>query len=104
MKLAEGVTRRIKGRIAEAGIRRRDVARAIGYSESMFSLILQGDRTMPSDFESRVYAALDLLEAAEKAGQEARQRVLSAGRPTPADALKGAAQGEDRADGNFDVG
>ena len=68
---------KIKGRIAEAGVRRRDVAHAVGYSESMFSLILQGDRTMPLDFDSRVRAAIDRLETAEKAAQEARERVLA---------------------------
>ena len=69
--------KKIKGRIAEAGVRRRDVAHAIGYSESMFSLILQGDRTLPLDFDSRVRAAIDRLETAEKAAQEARERVLA---------------------------
>ena len=69
--------KKIKGRIAEAGVRRRDVAHAIGYSESMFSLILQGDRTMPLDFDSRVRAAIDRLEAAEQAATEARERVLA---------------------------
>ena len=71
--------KKIKGRIAEAGVRRRDVAHAIGYSESMFSLILQGDRTMPLDFDSRVRAAIDRLEAAEQAGTEARERALAEG-------------------------
>ena len=69
--------KKIKGRIAEAGIRRRDVAKAVGYSEAMFSLILQGDRTMPPDFEVRVRAALDRLERAERAAEEARARVLA---------------------------
>ena len=77
MTVAAEVARRIKGRIAEAGVRRRDVAHAIGYSESMFSLILQGDRTMPLDFDFRVRAAIDRLETAEKAAQEARERVLA---------------------------
>ena len=39
-------------------------------------LILQGDRTMPPDFEARVNAALDRLEEAEEAAAEARARVL----------------------------
>ena len=69
--------KKIKGRIADAGVRRRDVAHAIGYSESMFSLILQGDRTLPLDFDSRVRAAIDRLEAAERAAQEARERMLA---------------------------
>ena len=77
MTVAAEARKKIKGRIAEAGVRRRDVARAVGYSESMFSLILQGDRTMPPDFEARVHAALERLEAAEKAAQEARERVLA---------------------------
>ena len=51
MTVAAEARKKIRGRIAEAGIRRRDVAHAVGYSESMFSLILQGDRTMPPDFE-----------------------------------------------------
>ena len=79
MTVAAEARKKIKGRIAEAGIRRRDVAHAIGYSESMFSLILQGDRTMPLDFDSRVRAAIDRLETAEKAAQEARARVLAKG-------------------------
>ena len=77
MTIAAEARKKIKGRIAEAGVRRRDVAHAIGYSESMFSLILQGDRTMPLDFDSRVRAAIDRLETAEKAAQEARERVLA---------------------------
>ena len=79
MTAAAEARKKIKGRIAEAGVRRRDVAHAVGYSESMFSLILQGDRTMPPDFESRVRTATDRLEAAEKAAQEARERVLAKG-------------------------
>ena len=77
MTVAAEARKKIKGRIAEAGIRRRDVAHAVGYSESMFSLILQGDRTMPPDFESRVRVAVDRLEAAAEAAQEARERVLA---------------------------
>ena len=80
MTIATEARKKIKGRIAEAGVRRRDVAHAIGYSESMFSLILQGDRTMPLDFDSRVRAAIDRLETADKAAAEARERVLAEGR------------------------
>ena len=75
--VVESVMRRIRGRIAEAGIRRRDVAKQLGYSESMFSLLLNGDRPMPADFESRVHAALDLLERAERAAAKERERVLA---------------------------
>ena len=34
---------------------------------------------MPEDFEARVYAAIERLEAAEKAAEEARARVLAEG-------------------------
>ena len=75
MNLTTEATRRIRGRIAEAGVRRRDVAHMIGYSESMFSLILQGDRTMPPDFEARVYAALDALEEEKRVAAEAVEKL-----------------------------
>ena len=65
------------GLIAEAGIRRQDIAAQLGYSETMFSLYLHGRRPAPEGFEGQVLAALDLLERADKAAQEARERVLA---------------------------
>ncbi len=41
------------------------------------SHILNGHRPMPEDFEAQVHTALDRLEAAEKAAQKERERVLA---------------------------
>ena len=68
---------KLRARIAEAGIRRQDIANYLGYSESMFSYYLNDKRPAPENFEDRVSAALDRLEAAERAAQEARERVLA---------------------------
>ena len=67
----------LRGRIAETGIKRQEVAALLGYSDSMFSLYLNGRRPAPQGFEPRVCAALDRLERAEQAAQEARERVLA---------------------------
>ena len=64
------------GRIAELGLRQADLAVRLGIHPTLFNAILRGRREAPEDFEDRVDAALDLLEAAEKAAQEARERVL----------------------------
>lgn len=69
--------KRLRGHIAETGVRRKDIAACLGYSESMFSLFLNGRRTPPPDFEARVTAALDRLKRAEQAAEEARARVLA---------------------------
>ena len=71
---------KLRGRIAEAGLRRQDLAALLGYSETMFSLYLNGRRPAPPDFEANVYAAIDRLETAEKAAQEARGAGVSGGR------------------------
>ena len=68
---------RLRGLIAERRIPRRAIAAQLGYSESLFSLILNGYRPMPEGFEARVNATLDRLETAEKAAQEAREKVLA---------------------------
>lgn len=69
----------IRARIAAIGVRRGDVARALGIHPTALSAILNGRRTPPADFMERVTAALDLLAAAEKAATEARERVLAGG-------------------------
>ena len=71
---------RLRGLIAERRIPRRAIAAQLGYSESLFSLILNGYRPMPEGFEERVVAELDLQEEAEAAAQEARERVLAGNR------------------------
>ena len=66
----------LRNRLALSGFTQERVALASGYEPSLFSRILRGLRPEPPDFEARVTAALDRLERAEKAAQEARQRVL----------------------------
>ena len=70
---------RIRGRIAEVGVRKADLARELGIDASAFSAVLNGRRTRPADFARRVTAALDRLEKAERAADKARQRVLKEG-------------------------
>ena len=69
--------RKLKGRMAEAGVTHRSVASVIGMSESAFSYVLHGRRPMPEDFEERVITALARLEAAEAAAQEAWDKVMA---------------------------
>ena len=66
----------LRGRIAESGIRRQDLAEQLGYSESTFSLYMTGKRPAPDDFAEKLLDALDRLERAEAAAREARQKVL----------------------------
>ena len=70
---------RIRGRIAEVGCRQADIAQAIGINETLLNTYLRGRRPMPEGFEERVHTALDRLEAAEQAAEEARARVLTEG-------------------------
>ena len=69
--------RALRGRIAESQIKRRDIARVLCLSESALSMYLRGLRPMPKGMEEQILEALDLLERAECAAQEARERVLS---------------------------
>ena len=70
---------RLRGRMAEVGIRRQDIAAQLGYGESLFSLYINSRRPAPEGFEERVQAALDLLEQADRAAKEARDKVLAQG-------------------------
>ena len=65
------------GRIAEIGVVQADVAVHLGIHPTLLNAMLRGRRPMPEGFEERVNATLDRLEAAEKAAQEARARVLA---------------------------
>ena len=69
--------RALKAEIVRRGVRQHEVARLIGLDSTAFSLYVNGHRTPPTDFERRVTAALDRLERAEAAADEARQRVLN---------------------------
>ena len=70
------MARRIRSRLAALGLSQHDLAAALGISQSMLNLILNGRRNPPAGFEADVRAALDTLERAERAAAEARARVL----------------------------
>ena len=68
---------KLRGRIVEIGVPQVDVAALLGMDSSLLSAYLNGRRPPPPDFFEKVNAALDRLEAAEKAAQEAREKVLA---------------------------
>lgn len=67
----------IRARIAYLDLTREQVAMAMGLERSALSRYLNGTRRMPDGMEARIHAALDKLERAEQAAQEARERVLA---------------------------
>ncbi len=70
-------TAEIRGRMAAIGVTQQEVAIAMGLERSAITRYLTGVRPMPAGFEERVCAALDRLERAERAAQEARATVLA---------------------------
>ena len=70
---------RLRGRLAELGVTQQDLADLLGINPTLLNHILKGRRPPPPDFIERANAALDLLEAAKKAGSEAWERVLAGG-------------------------
>ena len=62
--------------MARVGLNQERLAREIGIHPSQITRYFRGDRVPPPDFEARVTAALDRLEAAEQAADEARAKVL----------------------------
>ena len=69
----------IRARIAGLGLQQQAVAREAGYEVTAFSRILRGNRGTPDGFVDGVNATLDKLEAAERAADEARARVMAEG-------------------------
>ena len=69
----------LKAKIFQAGVTQEQVARLMGIEPATFSRILRGLRTMPEGFEKNLKHALDRLEAAGRAADEARARVLDDG-------------------------
>ncbi len=63
--------RKLRGRIAETGAKHHEVAALVGIHPTQFSNILNERRPMPEGFEERVRAALDWLDAAERAAAAA---------------------------------
>ena len=74
--MAAGVAR-LRGRIAEMGVKHHEVAGEVGMHYTQLSRILNERQPMPKGFEGRVHSALDRLEAAERAAAAARARVLA---------------------------
>ena len=56
----------LRGELAARRINRRYVATLLGYSDSLFSLIINGKRPTPTDFEEEVHAAMNRLEAPDQ--------------------------------------
>ena len=72
-----GIMRWTRGRLAELGVSQQALADVLGIHPTALNHILKGRRRPGPDFEARVKAALALLERAERAAQDARQRVLA---------------------------
>lgn len=69
-------TQQLLDRVRRSQISQDVLAQAVGIERSALSRILRGLRCMPADFEERVTHALDSLEAAEAAAEEARRKVM----------------------------
>ena len=75
MTLENGISS-IRGLIAEANLKRQDIAHLLGYGESKLSNYLTGRRTPPEGFEEQVLWAIERLKKANQAAEEAREKVL----------------------------
>ena len=76
--MADAVAR-LRGRIAEIGVKHHVVAEEVGMHYTQLSRILNERQPMPKGFEGRVHTALDRLEAAEQAeadGVEACREIM----------------------------
>ena len=67
----------LSGRMSQFGFTQERVALVAGYDPTVFSRYLRGLRKPSPDFVERINATLSRLEAAERAAQEARERVLA---------------------------
>jgi hypothetical protein len=68
----------LRARIAAAGVKHVDIAQQTGMNPTAISAILSGRRKMPKRFEARLLRAVGKLEAAERAANAARAKVLKA--------------------------
>ena len=59
------------------GLTQERVAVALGIDPSLLGRYLRGIRPMPKGMEAKIHATLDRIERAERAAQEARERVLA---------------------------
>ena len=70
-------THPLKTRVILLGYTQEQVAVALGIDPSLLGRYLRGIRPMPDGFATRAHAVLDRLAEAERAAQEARERVLA---------------------------
>ena len=70
----------LRGRLAQIGVTQHDLADRLGINSTLLNHILKGRRDAPPDFEKRVNEVLAKMEAAEKAANKAREKVLSGGK------------------------
>ena len=71
----------LKIELARLGLTQAPVAAVLGVSETTFRSYIHGYRCLPVGFRERFHAALDLVERAEAAADEARAKVLAGGVP-----------------------
>lgn len=71
----------LKVELARRGLNQAPVAEALGLSATTFRSYIQGYRPLPDGFRKRFCAAMDLVERAEAAAEEARREVLAGGVP-----------------------
>ena len=71
--------KRLKLELVRRGLTQVAVARVLGIPITTFRDYIEGYRPLPDGFESRFRAALDLVERADRAAEEARSRVLAGG-------------------------
>ena len=67
----------VADRVAKSTATQEAIAAQAGYDQTAFSRILRGLRKPPAGFEDRVYEAIDALECAKMAAEEAHRRVLA---------------------------
>ena len=67
----------IRGGLGRLQISQERLAREARIHPSLLSRYLRGHRTPSAEHEKRIEAALDRIERAERAADEARQRVLA---------------------------
>ena len=67
----------IRQRLGAFRLSQWTLANAVGVGQATLNQWLTNTRPMPSGMEARIHAALDVLERAERAAQEARERVLA---------------------------
>lgn len=71
----------LKVELARRGLTQAPVAEVLGLSPTTFRCYILGYRPLPAGFRKRFAAALDLVERAEMAADEARRKVLAGGVP-----------------------